>query len=400
MPRQQIRTDKMTKLVQKTLRNMFRKRNLYFTLFLLLLFICSIAYHRKIQELICCTVSFIIPEDQFYLTMLSEEIPQLSQIKQDTYRVPSSLSTDDELKNTQSDSSIKDDPSDYENSIPEIDYSYESTASSTDILRLLSAKPIAALTIAPTNPAGYTAFNSIYIKNETTYQIDIESSLNKAIDLGFSSEGPHVLIVHTHGTESYSQTGKSYYTSDDTDRSTDNSKNVIAVGDRIAEILNSNGIETVHITQAFDYPEYNNSYSRALSAISEQMKQTPSIKMVIDVHRDAMTSADGTKYKTVAQIDGKNAAQIMFVCGTNAGGLPHESWYKNLRLMIRLQDTLNNKYQNLMRPINLRKERFNQHTTNGSMIVEIGTSGNTLEEALYSAELFSNTLCEFLKDYL
>ena len=282
----------------------------------------------------------------------------------------------------------------------EKDYSYESVASANGILSLLQAKPISAVTISPNNPSGYVEHDGIYIKNSTEYNVDIESSLSRKIDLSFSAEGPHVLIIHTHGSESYSPEGKNYYIGSNNNRTTDNEENVIAVGNKLAEILNRNKIETLHITDLFDYPEYNGAYNRALDAIGKQMKETPSIKMIIDLHRDALISENGVKYKTVKEIDGKNAAQIMFVCGTDYGGLPHSNWNKNLRLMIRLQKIMNDKYGSLMRPIDLRKERFNQHVTSGSMLIEIGTSGNTLNEALYSAELLGNELAKFLSDYI
>ena len=118
--------------------------------------------------------------------------------------------------------------------------------------------------------------------------------------------------------------------------------------------------------------------------------------MVIDVHRDAMVTQNGTKYKTVAEVNGETTAQLMFVCGTDGGGLVHDSWRKNLSFQMKLQDRLNTEYPGLMRPINIRDERFNQHVTLGSMLLEVGTSGNSLPEALSSARLFANALADEL----
>jgi len=264
---------------------------------------------------------------------------------------------------------------------------------------MLDALPIAALSIRPASSKGYVEEQGIYIKNETTYAVDIGASLQKKIDLKFSADGPDILIIHTHGSESYASPDKSYYLSTDTDRSTDSSQNVIAVGEELKRVLTSKGLEVVHVTDLFDYPEYNGAYNRALDAIAATLEKYPSIQMVIDVHRDAMVSSDGIKYKTVAATGNEQVAQLMFVCGTDQGGLPHAGWQDNLRLVIRLQKLLNEKQPGLMRPISLRAARFNQHATSASILLEVGTSGNTLEEALEAVRLFGDTAGDFLKDY-
>ena len=127
------------------------------------------------------------------------------------------------------------------------------------------------------------------------------------------------------------------------------------------------------------------------------LKKYPGIKMIIDVHRDAIVYGDGTKAKVLTEIDEKKAAQLMFVIGTNAGGLEHPLWEKNLCTAVKLQAAIEQKYPGLMRGINLRKERFNEHLTTGSMILEVGTSGNTLSESLYSAQLAAKVIADTLK---
>ena len=140
-----------------------------------------------------------------------------------------------------------------------------------------------------------------------------------------------------------------------------------------------------------------------METIAKNLKEEPNIKIVLDIHRDAMIDADGTKYKTYAQID-KNgevldSAQIMLVVGTNEGGMTHPEWEKNLSFAVKLQNVLNELYPGLMRPINLRQERFNQHATTGSLILEIGSSGNTLGEALTAIDLFADGLIALLSQY-
>ncbi len=237
----------------------------------------------------------------------------------------------------------------------------------------------------------------ILIKNETGYSVDVSKMLSEASSVVLDKSGPQILILHTHATESYTEEGIEYYDNTASDRSQDLSKNVVRVGECMAEIFRENGIDVVHDTTLHDYPNYNGSYANSLKTGEEYLKKYPSIKMIIDVHRDAIVYGDGTKAKVVTEIKGKKAAQLMFVIGTDAGGLFHPEWRKNLQLAVYLQNKIENKYPGLMRGINLRKERFNEHLTSGSMILEVGTSGNTLKEAIYGAQCAAKVIAESLK---
>ena len=212
-----------------------------------------------------------------------------------------------------------------------------------------------------------------------------------------SYNGPEILILHTHATESFTLEGETSYNSSQSDRTQDTEKNIVKVGEKMAEIFRENGIETIHDKTLHDYPNYNGSYGNSLNTAENYLKKYPTIKMIIDVHRDAIVYGDGTKAKVLTEIDGKKAAQLMFVIGTNAGGLEHPEWKKNLCTAVKLQSAIEQKYPGLMRGINLRKERFNEHLTRGSMILEVGTSGNTLSEALYSASLAAKVIADMLK---
>lgn len=242
----------------------------------------------------------------------------------------------------------------------------------------------------------YDGSNAVYIKNETDFSIDIPALLKADDPVALSGNQVQVLVMHTHGTESYTPTLENNYTPSDTDRTTDCSYNVVRVGREITRILNEKGIKTVHSETLNDSPAYAGSYNRALEDITAYIKDNPSIKLVIDVHRDAMVAQNGTKYKTVATIDGRQTAQLMLVCGTDGGGLVHNGWRDNLSFQLKLQQRLNTAHPGLMRPLNLRAARFNQHVTYGSMLLEVGTTGNTLEEALSSARLFAEGLAELL----
>lgn len=236
----------------------------------------------------------------------------------------------------------------------------------------------------------------ILLKNETGYQVDIASMLKAKMPVELKHDGPEILIVHTHATESFTEEGVTSYNSSSSDRTQDTEKNIVKVGEKMAEIFRENGIETLHDKTLHDYPNYNGSYGNSLNTMESYLKKYPSIKMIIDVHRDAIVASDGSKAKVVTEIDGKKAAQLMFVIGTNAGGLEHPNWQENLTAAVKFQSAIEEKYPGLMRGINLRKERFNEHLTKGSMIIEVGTSGNTLNEALYSSQLAAKVIADCL----
>jgi stage II sporulation protein P len=128
------------------------------------------------------------------------------------------------------------------------------------------------------------------------------------------------------------------------------------------------------------------------------LEKYPSIKYVIDVHRDSMITATGEKYKPTVSINGKNAAQIMMVVGTSDGGAAHPNWTDNLTFATYTQQKLNDKYPMLARPINLRSARFNQHVTKGSVILEVGSCGSSFDEALYAANLFGECFAELITE--
>lgn len=234
------------------------------------------------------------------------------------------------------------------------------------------------------------------IRNDTSYDIDLSELAQNAIKLNDGSE-PQVLIVHTHTSEAYTPDDEYFYEQDDVDRTIDPEFNVVAVGTRITELLEDAGIGVIHDETLNDYPSYNKSYNRMLEIIEAYLEEYPSISIVLDIHRDAVIYDDGTRYAPRVQIGGKSAAQVMMVVGTDEGGLRHDNWRANLSFALAIQTTAENNYPGLMRLVNLRSSRFNGHTTSGSLIVEVGSSGNTLGEALYGAELFTKALIETVK---
>ena len=257
--------------------------------------------------------------------------------------------------------------------------------------------PIENITISPTSDKGYVRLGNIWVKNDSSKGIDLKWLSSAKLPFKLTGAGPHVLIVHTHGSEAYFPQDKEEYALTDVERTSDKRYNVIRIGDELETVLKKNGVSVLHDRNIYDSPSYNGSYTRTLDAIGQALKKNPSIKVVIDIHRDAMTAADGTKYRTVANINGKRYAQMMLVMSTGESGLPHPDWAENLKLAVKLQNALSTKYPNIMRPMNLRKERFNMHATKGSMLVEVGTSANSVGEAIESIKHFGEELSTILK---
>ena len=240
------------------------------------------------------------------------------------------------------------------------------------------------------------------ILNETTYNINESEIMSHAPIYDSSTSEPLVLVIHTHGTECYFEkdTGvKIYYSASDgaveeyydekktLSRTEDTEKNVVAVGEAFCETLKENGIANIHCRQMFDKDDYNQSYSNSGKAIEKYLKEYPSIKLVIDIHRDSLVSENLTKVKTVTSALKTRCAQVMIVAGSDAGGSYYPNWKRSLALNLEVKKVMDEKYPTLSRPIFLRGARYNQHLAYTSFLLEVGTCANTLEEAKTAAKL-------------
>lgn len=240
-------------------------------------------------------------------------------------------------------------------------------------------------TIVPTTISG-----GLVIKNSSDYTVNAEELLSQGCPITLEAGVPQILIIHTHSSEAYSPAGLDKYEDLGTNRTLDTNYNVIRIGNELTEIFQSYGLNVIHDTGVYDYPSYTGSYNRSCEAIEKYLAENPSIQIVIDLHRDALCS-DEITYKTQADEDGVCASQIMILVGSDASGLEHPDWQQNLRLALYLQNAVYSKYPSLMRPVQLVSYRYNQHLTHGSMILEVGSNGNTLQEALAAIRLFGNT---------
>ena len=257
---------------------------------------------------------------------------------------------------------------------------------------------VPAKTLVPTGEAGYTVAGRVYISNSTDHELEIQK-LSEPFDAGLTDEEPQILILHTHGSESYTPVPGTEIEYSGDHRTTDNQYNVVAVGDAMARVFGEMGISVLHDRTLYDYPSYSGAYDRSLAAIDSYLAQYPSIHFVLDVHRDAIEDAEGNEYKVVSPVEGAgNAAQITLVVGSDGSGLEHPRWMENLKLAAALQQHVSQTYPTLMRPILLRNSRYNQHATTGSLLLEMGAAGNSPEEAALAGELFASQMAELLQE--
>lgn len=247
-----------------------------------------------------------------------------------------------------------------------------------------------------------SGYGESFYYNDTSYTLsltDLPASSGAIPTMVGAEVGEvSVLILHTHATEGYSEEGATYYDpSTVLARADDPATGVVAVGDMIAEILNQNGIVTLHCTVLHDKESYKDSYSRAAQTIQSYLEQYPSIRLVIDVHRDSIMTSSEHLVRPVTLVDGEAVAQVMCVVGSNAAGAAYDDWQENLSLAVRLRQALNGEYGNLCRPVYIKKSTYNQQYAPASLLLEIGSSGNSLEEAQRAAELVAEKIVKMMK---
>ncbi len=234
-----------------------------------------------------------------------------------------------------------------------------------------------------------TITGGMTVKNLTRYTVDTAAVTLAGPGLTLHADSPQILIIHTHSSEAYTPAGLDRYEPSDIFRTEDSEYNIIRVGDELTALFQAAGLNEIRDRNIYDYPSYTGSYSRSGQAIEEYLQEYPDIAIVLDVHRDALGTGD-VVYKTMAEESGACASQVMLLVGTDESGLEHPHWRRNLALALYLQKAVDDKYPTLMRPVQLVQQRYNQHLTTGSLIVEVGSSGNTLQEALAAARLFSS----------
>jgi len=238
---------------------------------------------------------------------------------------------------------------------------------------------------------------AIPIGGACTYTPDKAALLLRQASAAASADGPTVLIVHTHTSEAYTQSAGWFYEESDRLRTLQPEHSVVRVGAEIAQVLESAGIGVIHDTSYNDYPDYNGSYTRTGEKIKTWLTQYPTLQVVLDVHRDAVENADGSPRRDAVTLsDGRQSARLMLVVGTDQGGTHHPNWQENLSLAMKTHALVERAEPGLCRNIDLRTERFNQHLSPGCLLVEVGSTGNTMPEALAAGGVFAEALAKLL----
>lgn len=251
----------------------------------------------------------------------------------------------------------------------------------------------------PVEGVSMAADDPFAVANQTKYMPDIaaltsaEAFAGAKPDATAAADGPLVLVVHTHATESFLPEGATTYNDDTTFRSNDPSLNMIAVGDELCRTLEEAGIGTVHCTEMFDEESFIHSYEKSAAAVVGYLKEYPSVRYVLDVHRDAIFRQDST---LLAARCADGAAQVMLVCGTDEMGADFPDWQENLSFAFSVQAAAKAVYPDLMRNVNLRGASFNEQLAERFLLVEIGSAGNTLDEAKTAARRFAEVFASVI----
>ena len=247
----------------------------------------------------------------------------------------------------------------------------------------------------PDESDGYPCWNGGYIRNKSIKDFDVTSLMEQPLDLGNKSDGPQVLIFHTHSRESYNDTGE-VFAAPEVTHNNDTSKSVVAVGDVLKQTLEAQGISVIHSTDIYD-STYTGAYSRSDAAVAAILEQYPSIRVVMDLHRDAVYTGDGGKYRPVVEKDGMKVAQIMILAGTgNDSDDVNPHWQDNIRFGLTLQSEVEKVCPGISRAMMVRTSTYNQNRSKGAILIEVGTTGNTLTEAKRSAYFIGQALGQIL----
>ena len=248
-----------------------------------------------------------------------------------------------------------------------------------------------------------SSYGVTYIQNSTGLSPDIQALLD--VTLGYDDleyiatySAPTVLIIHTHGTEAYSKNGAISYKDNGGElaRSSNTDANVVAVGRALGEALRERGINSVHCEIMHDLGGYREAYARAEETIREYLRRYPTIRLVIDLHRDSVIKSTGELVRPVTEIEGESAAQIMCVVGSDYGGEANPKWEANLALALQFREYINSEYGSLCRPVYLKSSTYNQEIAPYSMLIEVGAAGNSLEEALRVCDVMAEAICAAL----
>ena len=231
--------------------------------------------------------------------------------------------------------------------------------------------------------------SAIQIKSSFSWTADLGTLLTQPLTWDLTGDAPTVLILHSHATEGFSDGG---YKETSPYHTLDPDHNMLSIGAYVAARLRAAGISVIQDTAVHDEPSYDLSYTSSRKSIQDYLAQYPTIRLVLDLHRDSYEDAQGNQASYTVFSQGQAIAPLMFVVGTDYGGLTHPNWQQNFALALKLQTQLENLCPGICRNINLRTQRFNQDLSGGALLVEVGSCGNTYAEAIGGAEMLAQAV--------
>lgn len=226
---------------------------------------------------------------------------------------------------------------------------------------------------------------------------DLAALIQSPLSWDLDSGEPTVLILHSHGSECYTRVSGEDYEACGDFRTCNTEHNLVAVGDVLTQLLEAAGIRVIHDRSLHDIPSYNAAYANARKAAKAYLEEYPSIQLVLDLHRDAATYADGSQYATGVTVDGQRIAQLMLVMGSDSAGLPYPNWQENFSVALKVLAQLEQLAPGITRTTTLRASRYNQDLHPAMLLVEVGSAGNTLAQAKAAAEILAQAIIA-LKD--
>ncbi len=243
-------------------------------------------------------------------------------------------------------------------------------------------------------------FENVRVKNTTeTKTLNIEKVLSEPLELSVDKSKPAVLIFHSHTSEGYEMIERDWYAQDYTSRSNDESRNIVRVGTEIANYLTELGYTVIHDKTIHD-KSYSDSYPNSRKTVEKHLAEHPEIQIVLDIHRDSITQNNGDKIKPINKIGGKKAAQLMIITGAEEGKVKDfPDWEYNLRFALQLQKKCETMFPGLMRPVLFSQRKYNMDMTRFSLLIEMGSEANTLEEACYSGRMLAAALASLMDEY-
>lgn len=305
---------------------------------------------------------------------INKEIDKTKETSAIQFAFSSELEVMDALKNKENETNENTNNEESQNVGTEENTSNENNVSNSSSAGIDLNLTVTEVDNSGVNPRYTDEYNGVFINNGTNYTLTQEM-LTPDVTVNKNK----VVIYHTHTCESYTPTEAYSYTASGNFRTIDLNYSVSRVGDELENCLNSYGCTVIHDRTYHDYPAYNGSYSRSLVTAQNVLSTNQDADIVIDLHRDAI--ADET-YGPRVKIGDEYVSQLMFVIGTDGSNSAHTNWLQNLKFAIKIQQKANELYPGLFKPIILRNSEYNQHVAKAACIIEVGSTGNTLEESM------------------